>query len=85
MHGMHHIGGSLQARRKQFWIGGGGGGGQRPKGAHDFFFFCQGLISGVASFLVWGGGRVPMYRERKIAHRTRGSICYHNFPNILLV
>ena len=25
-----------------------------------------------------------MYRQ-KIAHRTRGSICYHNFPNILLV
>ena len=38
-----------------FGLGGGGGGGwQRPKGAHDFF--CQGLISGVASFLVWGGG-----------------------------
>ena len=40
-----------------FGLGGGGGGGQRPKGTH--VFFCQWLISGVASFLVWGWGRVP--------------------------
>ena len=32
-----------------------GGGGQRTKGAHDFS--VRGLISGVASFLVWGGGK----------------------------
>ena len=30
-----------------------------------------------------GGGGYQMYRP-KIAHRTRGSICYHNFPNKLL-
>ena len=46
-----------QARRKQFWIGGGGGGGKDLRGLT--IFFCQGLISGVASFLVCrarGGG-----------------------------
>ena len=38
-----------------FGLGGGGGGGKDLRGAHNFFF-CQGLISGEASFLVWGGG-----------------------------
>ena len=58
---------------------GGGGGGQRPQGAHDCF------LSGAHQWrrqlfgMEGGGGTIC------IAHRTRGSICYHNFPNILLV
>ena len=62
--------------------GGGGGGGKDLRGLT--IFFCQGLISGVASFLVCRGGGVPNVSTKNCTSDAR-SICYHNFPNIVLV
>ena len=74
----------VYTRRAGSSFGLGGGGGQRPKGAHDFFFL-SGAHQWHSQLFGMGGGGYQCIEREKIAHRTRGSICYHNFPNILLV
>ena len=57
----------------------GGGGGKDLRGLTIFFFLLGAHQWRRQLFGMEGGGEgYHMYRQ-KIAHRTRGSICYHNF------